>query len=71
MRPLKMNGDINAWRLERPHEPCVPTYIQTDLNIGDIDNQRLTYRIPISAILACNMAHITTQSQPFHGATNP
>ena len=56
---------------ERTHRPCVPTYIQTDLNVGDIDNQRLTYRVPISAILACNMAHITTQSQPFHRAKVP
>ena len=53
---------------ERTHRPCVPTYIQTDRSIGNIDNQPFTYRVPMSAILACNMAHITAQSQPFHRA---
>ena len=51
---------------ERTHRPCVPTCIRVTRHVSHIDNQRLTYRIPMSAILACNMAHITAQSQPFH-----
>ena len=65
VRSLKMNGDINAWRLERPHEPCVPTYIQMIRCIIRIDNQSLTPCFSISAILPYNLTHFTVQSQPY------
>jgi len=61
VRPLKVNSSTNTRLLKWTHEPCVPTYIQSDRGIGHIDNQRLTPCASISPILPCNMGHITVQ----------